>query len=146
MSISLANPAFRYYALSVVALSVKQIFTHCYTGVVKLRTGQVTPEDAIFKPNPKKDNTHPDVERALAVTRNDHENIYLFYVIAFLYVLTGASATAAQILFPVFVVSRYLHTYFYQFLKAQPWRAFAFIAGLAVNIFMIVSIILSLQK
>ena len=74
---------------------------------------------------------------------NDLENILPFLILAFIYVGINPSFSVAVLAFRVFTIARFLHTLVYAvFVIPQPARALAFFAGMAVNVFMAVSIIL----
>eukprot|EP00211_Chloroparvula_japonica_P008787 CAMPEP_0119120010 /NCGR_PEP_ID=MMETSP1310-20130426/1250_1 /TAXON_ID=464262 /ORGANISM="Genus nov. species nov., Strain RCC2339" /LENGTH=170 /DNA_ID=CAMNT_0007109473 /DNA_START=93 /DNA_END=605 /DNA_ORIENTATION=- len=148
-ALSLENAAFRFYCLAVGALVVKQIATNVNAGLQKLFNKVVgSPEDAIFVENMPKHKTkgfgtaheHPAVQRAYRMIQNDHENLYIFYILALLFVVVGASPLAAQSYFGLYVVSRYVHTIAYAG-GAQPHRAIAFFAGLVVLLALVYHIV-----
>ena len=85
-----------------------------------------------------------DVERVRRAHLNDLENILPFLVIAFLYVSTNPSLTSALLAFRIFTMARFAHTLVYAvFVVRQPARAIAFLIGMAVNIYLSVSVILA---
>ncbi len=70
----------------------------------------------------------PEVLRAKRAHQNDLENIPAFLVLALLFTLSGASATAGWAYFGTFFVARMLHTVFY-LNSAQPLRTMMFFIG-----------------
>lgn len=70
----------------------------------------------------------PETLRAKRAHLNDAENIPGFLVLALLFTLTGASATAGWAYFGTYFAARVLHTLCY--LNAiQPWRTAAYFLG-----------------
>jgi len=63
------------------------------------------------------------VERIRRAHMNAIENVLPFLTIGLLYALSGLPHATMH--FYVFTVSRFLHTFFYAVLEAQPWRSFA---------------------
>jgi glutathione S-transferase len=73
---------------------------------------------------------------------NDLENIVPFLVLAFIYVGTNPSRGIALMAFRIFTVARLLHTFVYAVVVIpQPSRVLAFMVGMAVNVYMGLSII-----
>jgi uncharacterized MAPEG superfamily protein len=99
---------------------------------VRGRTGTKTlmnPED----PGYREDATvHPVVDRVLRAHRNAMENLVPFFVIGFLFSMTGASAMVAKVFFFTFVAARWIHTFVYLAGK-QPFRTLAFVVGFLCN-------------
>jgi len=72
------------------------------------------------------------VDRALAIHRNDLENIALFLLALFSLFLASGTKMPLWVLpvyIAIFVATRIIHTITYA-LALQPWRAIAFIIGL----------------
>ncbi|PIQ28869.1 MAPEG family protein [bacterium (Candidatus Blackallbacteria) CG17_big_fil_post_rev_8_21_14_2_50_48_46] len=91
------------------------------------------PEDAAFigKVTPV-ESEHPDMLRANNAYRNDLENIPIFLGLAWAFLALHCWDQAAPILFGLFTLGRFGHTFFY--LKGmQPWRSLAFGVGLLTN-------------
>ena len=90
------NPAFQTYAVCSAILAIKMLLTGNYTSAQRMRTkGFVNEEDAKAFRGQANAQEHPAVAHALRIQRNDLENIPLFFVIGLIYVLDGASASAA---------------------------------------------------
>jgi prostaglandin-E synthase 1 len=132
--------AFRYYALCSSILALNLIVLAGMVGAVRTRTKSfVNPEDAKDKTKPLEAAEHPDVARINRAHRNALENIPIFWAIAVIYVLSGASATGAKAYFITFTVARLVHSIVY--IKGlQPWRSVSFgigslcLAGMIVQI------------
>ena len=73
---------------------------------------------------------------------NDLENIPLFWILGLLFVLTNPSSLVASICFRTFTIARIAHTVFYLNEIALP-RGMSFMAALAVNTYMGLSILYS---
>lgn len=104
----------------------------------------VNPEDTRVNPG-----SHTESEEAPATLRakrahlNDVENIPGFLILALLFTLTGASATAGWAYFGAYFAARTLHTIFY--VKAvQPWRTAAFALGQLLQLGVMVQLVLLL--
>jgi uncharacterized MAPEG superfamily protein len=123
-------PAFTPLVIVVVLLVLKMGAVAFVTANVRRKSGiVVNPEDTGVNPG-----THAEEQDAPATLRakrahlNDVENIPAFMILALLYTLAGASATAGWIYFGTYFAARTLHTIFY--LNAmQPWRTIAFTIG-----------------
>lgn len=85
----------------------------------------------------------PDVERVRRAHLNDLENLVPFFIIGFLYVLTGPNATVAVNLYRIVAVARILHTIVYAVYPIrQPARALCFIAALLPTVFMAIMVMI----
>jgi prostaglandin-E synthase 1 len=126
-----ANPAFLAYAVSMLVLALNLLVLWAYSGVVRGKT-KTTPntEDAGAPAKGTKlvDAEPPEVARVLRAHANAMANIVPFAVLGLVFVLLGASGTAAQVVFGVFVAARVLHSFVYLAGK-QPWRSLAFGIG-----------------
>lgn len=98
------------------------------------------PEDAISTKG-KVTLQDPDVERVRRAHQNDIENIFPFFFLAPLYLLTNPSVSTAMMCFRVFTAARFIHSFAYIFQVPQPSRALAFFVGMIVNFYMIYCII-----
>lgn len=102
----------------------------------------INPEDVGVNPG-----SHVEAQEAPAVLRakrahlNDLENIPAFLLIALLFTLTGASATAGWVYFGTYFVMRTLHTIFY-LNSVQPWRTAAFALSQLTLLGMLVQLLL----
>lgn len=124
----LSLPGMHAFALVAAILVLKMSLTGNLTGLSRVFKGVfLTPEDYKFT---GKEPVQSDefIERTRRIHRNDLENILPFLAIGFLFVLTGASPTAAAWLFGIFAVVRILHTLTYLF-SMQPWRTLFFEIG-----------------
>eukprot|EP01090_Pellita_catalonica_P020746 TRINITY_DN7555_c0_g1_i1.p1 TRINITY_DN7555_c0_g1~~TRINITY_DN7555_c0_g1_i1.p1 ORF type:complete len:155 (+),score=12.24 TRINITY_DN7555_c0_g1_i1:42-506(+) len=144
--LSLDNPAFRTFCQVTVFMAIKQFFVHFGTGLSKATHQQIgSPEDKLFVPDAKNKTSlfgtdHPVVKRWLAATRNDHENIYIFYIVGLLYVLCGASPFGAKFFLYTFLFARIGHSISYLILRKQPHRAICMMVGMACQAAMLLQI------
>ncbi len=139
----LNNAAFQTYATCSAILAIKMLLTGTYTSVQRMRTKSfVNPEDAKAFQGNFGEQEHPVVAHALRIQRNDLENIPLFFVIGLIYVLDGASASAAAAYCWTFTIARLLHWIVY-LNHLQPWRAICYFVGYLSILGMAVQIILS---
>ena len=143
METMMTNPGFRSYALCCAVLGVKMLFSAIYTGTRRQKhQGYINPEDASFfgkSGAAAAGGEAPAVAHALRIQRNDLESIPLFFTIALLYVLTGASAYGAAVYCWTFTIARVAHTFFYTY-HLQPWRALSYIIGALAILGMIVHV------
>ncbi len=70
-------------------------------------------EDADFEKDYRVAYDDPDVERVRRAHLNDMENIFLFFAVSALYMLTSPGLGTAKLLLRVFVAARYIHTVTY---------------------------------
>lgn len=71
---------------------------------------------------------------------NDLENIPIFFVAAWLYLLTEPNAAFAAMLFRIYTIARFVHTLVYAVVVVpQPARGIAFFVGSCVTGYMAVS-------
>lgn len=127
----LANPAFRTYAVCSAILAIKMLLTGNYTTLMRMRNrGFVNPEDAAAFGGSPSEQEHPAVAHALRIQRNDLENIPLFWIMGLLFVLSGASASAAWWYCWTFTIARLIHWVVY-LNHLQPWRALMYFVGYA---------------
>lgn len=123
------NPAFQTYAVCSAILAIKMLLTGNYTTMMRMRNkGFVNPEDAAAFGGAPSDQEHPAVAHALRIQRNDLENIPLFWITALLFVLSGASASAAWWYCWTFTIARLVHWVAY-LNHLQPWRALCYFVG-----------------
>lgn len=125
-------PALPAFAIALIALFAKTTATSALQVVSRLRAGTfLLPEDAALMRTRPVAAEAAFVQRCANVWRNDTENLPLFLALALTYVLLGASAEWAQILFGAYVAIRYAHTVIY-LRGLQPWRALLYLTGMAV--------------
>ena len=138
----LNNAAFQTYATCSAILAIKMLLTGTYTSVQRMRTKSfVNSEDAKAFQGNFGEQEHPVVAHALRIQRNDLENIPLFFVIGLIYVLDGASASAAAAYCWTFTIARLLHWIVY-LNHLQPWRAICYLVGYLSVLGMAVQIII----
>ncbi len=140
----IGNPAFGSYALCSAILGLKMLFSAIYTGTQRQKhAGFINSEDArVFGPTGAAAAAQETsaVAHALRIQRNDLESIPLFFTIALIYVLLGATPFGARVYCWTFTIARVVHTYCYTN-HLQPWRAISFIVGALAIVGMIVQII-----
>ena len=128
MSSLATNPAFVAYAVMLIVLSLNMLVLWAYSGAARAKTKTTpNPEDARTATQVV-DGDPPDVARVLRAHRNATDNILPFALLGFVYVLAGASGTAAAIVFGAFTVARLAHSFAYLGGK-QPWRSVFYSAG-----------------
>ena len=145
MELSIANPAFRTYAICSAILVLKVLLSAIYTGVSRQRSqGYANAEDArVFGQAGAAAASleAPAVAHALRIQRNDAENIPAFFAIGLVYVLTGASPFGAAVYLWTYTITRVLHTIMYM-RQIQPWRAIFYFAGLLALVGMAVQVLM----
>lgn len=135
------DPAFRTYAVCAAILAVKMLLTGNYTSMMRMRhKAFVNDEDAANFGGKASELEHPAVAHALRIQRNDLENIPLFFAIGLVFVLGGASASAAWWYCWTFTIARLLHWVAY-LNHLQPWRAICYFLGYACILGMAVQIL-----
>jgi len=137
----MTNPAFHTYAVCASILAVKMLLTGNYTTMMRMRNkGFVNEEDARSFGGKADPSEHPAVAHALRIQRNDGENIPLFWAVGLVFVLGGASASAAWWYCWTFTIARLLHWVAY-LNHVQPWRAIFYFVGYLCILGMAVQII-----
>ena len=143
-----AQPAFVAYAVSLVVLSLNMLFLWGYSGAVRGKT-KTTPnrEDAgtIAKGAQLVESDPPEVARVLRAHRNAMANIVPFAILGLVYVLAGASGTAAWAIFGVFTLARLAHSLAYLGGK-QAWRTLSFALGGATTLVLMGCIVRALVE
>ena len=135
------NPAFQTYATCSAILAIKMLLSGNYTTLMRMRNkGYVNEEDARTFGGAANQIEHPAVAHALRIQRNDLENIPLFFAIALVYVLSGASAFGATAYCWTFTIARLAHTVVYTY-QLQPWRAICYFIGYLAILGMAVQIL-----
>lgn len=127
------DPSFRIYAASMTALCLNLYFLWGYSGAARTKTRTtLNPEDAatvargaeVLAADP------PEVARVLRAHTNATAAILPFGFLAFLWVVLGAAPMTAAIVFGIFTLFRWLHSFVYLWGK-QPWRTLFFaVAGI----------------
>jgi len=137
----MVNPAFQTYAVCAAILAIKMLLTGNYTAMTRVRSkGFVNPEDAASFGGILSEQELPAVAHALRIQRNDLENIPLFWAVGLVFVLSGASPSAAWWYCWTFTIARLAHWAAY-LNHLQPWRAICYGIGYACILGMAVQII-----
>jgi uncharacterized MAPEG superfamily protein len=126
------------YGLTVVALFLKMLLVVLVQGRIRTRNNAyVPPEDAAYfgKGAAPVAEEAPLVRRAQNVLRNDGENVPIFLFLALAYVRLGCWEWGVLVYFPLFVLSRVVHTMAY-LRPRQPLRNRAYRVGLGVMLAM----------
>jgi len=126
MSDLLANPVVRLYGIVSLLLVLKMAVVGSYTSILRIRRRVfATPEDYALQNLPPVGVADEDIERVRRAHRNDLENILPFFLVGWLYTLTGPGMFAARVYFIGYLIARSLHTVFY--IRAmQPYRTISF--------------------
>jgi glutathione S-transferase len=137
------NPeAFKLYAICSALLALNVLVLAGMTGGARGKNkSPANPEDAGKPKETEYGPNHPAVERVQRAHRNALENIGVFWPIALIFVLCGASPLGAKAYFITFTAARFLHSFFH-LRGIQPFRTIAFaigalcLGGMIVQIFM----------
>lgn len=125
-------PAWPAFVAALIALFAKTSATSLLQVAWRLRARTfLLPEDARMLGVQPVAEEAEIVRRFAGVWRNDVENLPLFLVLALTWVLAGAPASGAWLLFGAYVALRYLHTGAYLG-RLQPGRALCYLGSLAV--------------
>ena len=114
--LSLHDPLFKTYAIAAAIMILKmasQAWITVYR-MTKVKGGFRSPEDARrspLNPEPKPEQLLPNeyVERSRRLHLNDTENIPIFLVVGFLFVVASPPLWAARVVLYGYVVTRLLH-------------------------------------
>ncbi|MCA9525118.1 MAG: MAPEG family protein [Myxococcales bacterium] len=126
------DPVFQLYIGTVIALALNLIILANTTVISRGKAKEVVnPEDAALSSGAAVvyEGGNERTARHKRAHRNALENIPLFMVTGLLLAMVGVSATTAAVLYGVFVVARYAHTFAY-LRSMQPWRTISFVIGL----------------
>ncbi|BES92184.1 unnamed protein product [Nesidiocoris tenuis] len=136
--ITLDNPVFKAYLFYNAILVAKMLSMSFLTARQRVAKGVFpNPEDIVLSPK-SKIKVDEDVERVRRAHQNDLENITVYMVAAFGFVLTNPSPWLAINLFRAFTFARIAHTLVYAVVVVpQPARAIAFFVGTSVTIYMV---------
>ncbi|XP_057309383.1 microsomal glutathione S-transferase 1-like [Hydractinia symbiolongicarpus] len=145
------NPLFKTLAFYVGVLILKMFFVQMYTTFQRITKNiYATEEDITFAdPSGKKvkiDPQNPIVERIRRAHLNDIENIVPFIFLGIFYISTHPVYSTTLLVFRIFTAARFLHSFVYLAHVRQPFRVLSFGVGIAVNIFMAVSIVMFYSK
>jgi uncharacterized membrane protein YecN with MAPEG domain len=134
-----ADPSFFIYSATMIILSLNILGLWGYSGVVRTKTKvTLNAEDAttVAKGAGVAEVDPPEIARVLRAHRNAVDNILPFALLAFLYVVYGASPAALGTLCGVFTLARLGHSWAYLGAK-QPWRTIFFALGGVATMVMI---------
>ncbi len=131
--LSFQNPLFATYVIAATLMILKAVSMTWLTvaRMIKVNGGFRSPEDIRKTPF----NPHPDpkqlerneyVDRVRRIHQNDIENIPIFLMAAFLYILTEPSLWAARALLFGYVALRLLHSAAYFTAQTHDMRAMIF--------------------
>merc|ERR1712107_406957 len=81
----------------------------------------------------KVDFANEEVERVRRCHQNDLENVLPFVLISAMYITTNPTLSCAKIVFRVWTLARYIHTFVYVFQVPQPSRALSFFVNQGIN-------------
>merc|ERR1712156_458287 len=93
------------------------------------------PEDAANGGKVEFGNEH--VERIRRCHQNDLETVLPFVLLGGFYITTNPVFATAKLVFRIFTIARYIHTFVYVFAVPQPSRAFSWFANQAINVYML---------
>lgn len=140
---ALQNPLFATYVIAATVLILKVALMSWLTVVrmMQVKGGFRAPEDIKKTPlNPNPDPAQLDkneaVERIRRIHMNDLENIPLFLVAGFLFLLTEPSLLIARVLFYGYVGTRLLHFVAYFTGRTHDLRATLWTPGSLIILFM----------
>lgn len=141
--LTIENPIFAAYAIAAALMVLKLMAQGWITVVMMTRSnaGLLNPEDlrqTPFNRNPSPDqlDPEPDVERSRRIQRNDIENIPAFLAVGLLFVAVAPPAWVAYLLFALFVLSRFAHTWAYATAQDHEVRATFYSIGSIIVILM----------
>jgi glutathione S-transferase len=140
--LSFQNPLFATYVIAATLMILKAVSMTWLTvaRMIKINGGFRSPEDIRKTPF----NPHPDpkqlerneyVDRVRRIHQNDIENIPIFLVAAFLYILTEPSLWLARALLFGYVALRLLHSAAYLTAQTHDTRAMIFTPGSLILIY-----------
>ncbi|KAK9702050.1 MAPEG family [Popillia japonica] len=127
--LNLENPILRGFLFYNALLVVKCMAMSVLTARQRFKSKAfANPEDAALQN--VKVRTDDNVERVRRAHLNDLENIPIYFVASFGYMLTNPSVTLALNLFRAFTAARFVHTFVYAVcVIPQPARGFSWAIG-----------------
>nr|BAN20983.1 microsomal glutathione s-transferase [Riptortus pedestris] len=135
---SLDNAVFRAYLFYSAVLILKMLLMAPLTA--RWRYAKkifISPEDTKLAKGGKSGIQDPDIERVRRAHLNDLENIPIFFVAAFGYLMTNPAPFIAIMLMRLFTLARIAHTIVYAVIVIpQPARAIAWFLGYFITIYM----------
>ena len=146
MSMLIADPRFKLYALCCIILSFQMLVLGAMTAAKRAnRKNYLNPEDVkvSFKDARLIEGAeHPDVARVIRAHRNLIESLPMFFALGLICVLAGISPLGATICFVGFTGARILHSIVY-INELQPFRTISYAIGSFALIGMMVQIALA---
>jgi len=142
-TITVDNVAF-YGCLTYNSILVlKMMLVALLTGTQRFRRGvPAAPEDTVAMKGKTINESDEDVDRVKRAHMNDLENIPIFFLASFAYILTDPNPTVAINLFRVYTVARFAHTFVYAiYVVRQPARSICFFIGFLITGYMAVAAI-----
>merc|ERR1712001_745353 len=117
---------------------LKTLLMAFWTAKRRFATGVfANPEDIKGNAGAKVDYANEDVERVRRCHQNDLENVLPFVMISAMYITTNPAVSSAKLVFRLFTLARYIHTFVYVFQVPQPSRALAFFVNQGLNLYML---------
>ncbi|XP_047984902.1 uncharacterized protein LOC125225302 [Leguminivora glycinivorella] len=143
MAFSLQDAAVQSYIVYSAILALKLLALSTLTGMKRMsKKVFANPEDAAALKG-KVNLNDPEVERVRRAHLNDLENIPAFWLLGALYVTTAPVAAWATLLFRVYTVSRFIHTFVYAVVPMpQPARGIAYGVPYLIKWYMGIQVIL----
>lgn len=142
---SLDNPVFKAYLFYCSVLIIKMLLMAPLTA--RLRFAKkifISPEDTKILKGAKSGVNDPDIERVRRAHLNDLENIPVFFVASYLYIMTNPAPVLAITLMRLFTIARIIHTIVYAVVVLpQPTRAIVFTGGHVITAYMAVNALLA---
>lgn len=136
--LSLENPIFRAFLFHSSVLVLKMLLMAPLTA--RLRYAKkifISPEDTKLIKGAKANIEDPDIERVRRAHRNDLENILIYFMAAFGYILTNPAPAFAILLLRFYTIARIVHTFVYAVIVIpQPARAASFFVGYFITAYM----------
>ncbi|KAF2881625.1 hypothetical protein ILUMI_24568 [Ignelater luminosus] len=141
--ISFDNPAFNGYVTYGSVLVLKMMIMAPLTGRQRMKHAvPASPEDVSMLKGREILKSHDDVERVRRAHLNDLENIPIFFLAGFAYLLTDPDPTTALNLFRAYTLARCLHTFVYAVVVVpQPARGLAWGTGFFITGYMAIKAI-----
>ena len=145
---SLAHqPTFVTFAICSLLMSAQLLALWAYSGFVRTKTKKVVnAEDVRFSKTASVDPVDPpEVARVLRAHANAMAVTVPFFMMGLLYALLEGPEGRAKIVFPVFVLARFAHAFFYLH-GIQPWRTITFATSALMTGVLIISNIVLLAR
>jgi uncharacterized MAPEG superfamily protein len=135
----IARPAFVAYTLACVVLVANLLVLAGLTGGGRVKVKVFVNREDVTKDGKLGPADAEPIARMHRAHHNALENFVPFAVIGLLYVLMGATARGAYILFGTYTVARILHSIVYLAGK-QPWRTVLYGVGVLATVGMMIQV------